>query len=160
MQGDCFEYQQSSKRWKKLKSCFWFFGNLNNIPPKCTKCSKSATLGPQKATIDLLPLRGDLNRYGHETCLQTLSNNRAFTWYPTFGNRFSGSGVMASQRNGDFSVCDLYIKIAKMLTLLRKSRFQVIRLRENCEENRMLCERVLMSDYREIFEAKAEKISR
>jgi len=39
------------------------------------------------------------------------------------------------------------------------SSFQVLRLRENCEENRMLCERFL-SDYREIFEAKAEKISR
>ena len=33
------------------------------------------------------------------------------------------------------------------------SSFQVLRLRENCEENRMLCERFL-SDYREIFEAK------
>ena len=36
------------------------------------------------------------------------------------------------------------------------SSFQVLRLRENCEENRMICERFL-SDYREIFEAQPRK---
>ena len=41
---------------------------------------------------------------------------------------------------------------------LRKeiSYFHVLRLRKNCEENRMICERFL-SDYREIFEAQLRK---
>ena len=36
------------------------------------------------------------------------------------------------------------------------STFHVLRLRKNCEENRMICERFL-SDYREIFEAQPRK---
>ena len=36
------------------------------------------------------------------------------------------------------------------------SYFHVLRLRKNCEENRMICERFL-SDYREIFEAQPRK---
>ena len=36
------------------------------------------------------------------------------------------------------------------------SSFHVLRLRKNCEENRMICERFL-SDYREIFEAQPRK---
>ena len=36
------------------------------------------------------------------------------------------------------------------------SSFHILRLRKNCEENRMICERFL-SDYREIFEAEPRK---
>ena len=38
----------------------------------------------------------------------------------------------------------------------RSSSFHILRLRKNCEENRMICERFL-SDYREIFEAEPRK---
>ena len=93
----------------QLKSYPWIFDHLINILPKCSKCSKSATIGPKKANRDLGPLRGDLNSSSTETHLCLESTHRPITWSNFGQDWFRGSGVMPLQRNGDFSVCDLYI---------------------------------------------------